>query len=73
MRKIALIGLLALGLTACSTTGGLTDLTNHLNERGCATEGSATASAGITGAAMGGNIKWSCAGAPRAPVAPPTE
>jgi len=55
---------LALTLSACHTPG-LAELTSHLNERGCATRGTATASAGLAGASLGGNLTWDCAG--RAP------
>lgn len=56
---ISAICLTALALSACQTPG-LGELTAHLNDRGCATRGSATASAGITGASLGGNVEWEC-------------
>ncbi len=62
LTAVALMGL-ALALAGCSTTG-LGDLTSHLNERGCATKGSANANAGITGASLAGNVSWSCPGTP---------
>lgn len=60
---ISLLCLSALSLAACQTPN-LADFTTHLNERGCATKGSVTASAGITGASMGGNVDWDCGNKP---------
>lgn len=70
--RVALtLAVASLSLASCGTRGaGLTELTAHLNSRGCATEGSATASAGLTGASMGGNLKWSCPGSQIPSIAP---
>lgn len=71
MRTLAIIAL-CLPLTACGTMG-LGELTQHLNERGCATKGSAHASAGITGASLAGDLSWNCGhnAAPAQPAADP--
>lgn len=61
--SLTILSLICLALSGCASASGLTDLTRHLNERGCATQGSATASAGITGASLGGNVAWKCLGA----------
>lgn len=68
MKTLAILAL-CLPLAACGTTG-LGELTTHLNERGCATKGSAHASAGLTGASLAGDISWDCAGSKGAETVP---
>lgn len=60
---ISLLCLSALSLAACQTPG-IAELTTHLNERGCGTKGSVTASASLTGATMTGTLDWDCGNKP---------